>query len=219
MDNILIFGGESEIAKSAQNFLTGECRVVSKDLRLGFDARDEKKVQSIIAEINPNIVLNCVGINDVTVIEETPSQDWMGVIEANLGSYYNIVRAMFLLKPDRDRVIISVGSNSAYTPRTFSSAYCVSKLAMFGLTQNAARESAKTGKRLYFVQIDCGFTHPTAMSEKVLTDRDITVEECIYRTPYGEHFAPEEIGKLIAFLAYNGKGFSGNSVRLDYAEL
>ena len=181
-------------------------------------------VYEVIWALSPDAIINCIGVNWVTKVFETDVPTWLRQVNINLGAWYNILHSVAKLNNrlevnNVERTVIAIGSNSAFTPRTHSSAYGVSKTAMLALTQNAAREFAKTGLKIYPCQIDPGFIYPTPMSSSVLDDRDLTLEQVLSRSPYGMHIKPAEIAELMCFLVYNGKPFAGNSIRLDYGEI
>lgn len=90
-------------------------------------------------------------------IDETPLEDWYGVLDANLNGSVLCARAAFGLmkrqKPKGGR-IINNGSISAYAPRPGSVPYTVTKHAITGLTRTLSLDGRKHD--ITVSQIDIG---------------------------------------------------------------
>ena len=90
-------------------------------------------------------------------IDETPLEDWYGVLDANLNGSVLCARAAFALMKRQDPKggrIINNGSISAYAPRPGSVPYTVTKHAITGLTKTLALDGRKSD--IAVCQIDIG---------------------------------------------------------------
>lgn len=100
-------------------------------------------------------------------IDETPLEDWYGVIDANLHGSVLCARAAFAMMRHQDPQggrIINNGSISAHVPRVGSVPYTVSKHAITGLTRSLSLDG-----RAYNIacgQIDIG-NALTEMAQKM----------------------------------------------------
>jgi NAD(P)-dependent dehydrogenase (short-subunit alcohol dehydrogenase family) len=222
---ILILGANGSIGQSIVLRLREAAGyyVVTADTKnsdWNFDCRVLESVKSIVNASCPDVLVNCVGVNRTTPIG-IDSAAWMDVVSVNLLGWYNALAALKDLQDQdnaNDRIAIAIGSNSAFVDRTNSSAYCSSKAAMLSLTRCAAREFGKAGVRIFPVQVDPGFVYPSKMSQYVLSDRNLSLKDVVYRSPYGSPVNPSSVANIVEFLCREGKVFAGQSVRFDYAE-
>jgi NAD(P)-dependent dehydrogenase (short-subunit alcohol dehydrogenase family) len=111
------------------------------------DAADPEATQTAVARAHEtfgrvDIVVNNAGIPGPRVpIEEIDPETWRQVFEVNLhGAFYAMRAAIPLMKSQRSGVIVNISSTSARTGLPNRSAYVASKVALEGLTRNAARE-------------------------------------------------------------------------------
>ncbi|MEM7522537.1 MAG: SDR family oxidoreductase [Pseudomonadota bacterium] len=93
----------------------------------------------------------------VADIDETPLEDWYGVLDANLNGSFLCARAAFGLMKRQDPKggrIINNGSISAHAPRPGSTPYTVTKHAITGLTKTLSLDGRKHD--IAVSQIDIG---------------------------------------------------------------
>ncbi|MEM7268017.1 MAG: SDR family oxidoreductase [Pseudomonadota bacterium] len=100
-------------------------------------------------------------------LDETPLEDWYGVIDANLHGSVLCARGAFAMMRAQDPQggrIINNGSISAHTPRVGSVPYTVSKHAITGLTKSLALDGRPF--KIACGQIDIG-NALTEMAQKM----------------------------------------------------
>jgi acetoacetyl-CoA reductase len=175
--------------------------VVSVDLS-DFDATAsafadiEKSLGSI------DILVNAAGItNDATMRKMTVDQ-WTQVISANLNSVFNTTRQVFpaMLEKGFGR-IISISSINGQKGQFGQANYAATKAGIHGFTMSIAQEGAKKGVTAN--TISPGYI-ATPMVMKV---PDNVREQIIAQIPVGRLGKPEEIARLVAFLAADESGF------------
>lgn len=100
-------------------------------------------------------------------IDETPLDEWYGVIDANLHGSFLCARAAFAQMKSQNPIggrIINNGSISAYAPRPGSVPYTVSKHAITGLTKTLSLDGRK--HNIAVGQLDIG-NALTEMAQKM----------------------------------------------------
>lgn len=185
------------------------------------DVTQEEEVINMLDAIQRDfgridILFNNAGISDWSSIEDISTESWNRVLAANLnGQFYCIKNSLKYLKQNKGSII-----NSSSTLGLFGSkdslAYCVSKSAVIGLTKAAAVDLAKYG-----VRVNC--IAPGSIDTKMLKDelskfpdpvKGMEVYNSIY--PLGRIGKPEEVGKLVLFLASDDSSFiTGSTFVID----
>jgi NAD(P)-dependent dehydrogenase (short-subunit alcohol dehydrogenase family) len=133
---ILIFGGDSDIAKAIakQNKDTILINKLTCDVRLS------DTVSFLIDRFKPDVVVNCAGISIVGTIKKQSVDDWVRQISINLLGSYNIAKACVDKHVDKLILIASVAGKYG---KPNHSAYSVSKAGVITLVQSLGKEGYK----------------------------------------------------------------------------
>jgi len=149
-----------------------------------------------------SVLVNCAGITrDGTMKKMTPDQ-WDVVIDTNLNSVFNTCRSVIedMLESSYGR-IINISSINGRKGQFGQVNYSAAKAGMHGLTMALAQETATKG--ITVNTISPGYI-ATDMIMKIPEKVRDAIRETIPMKRYG---TPEEIGRLVAFLADKDNGF------------
>ena len=143
-----------------------------------------------------DILVNNAGITvDKTVRKMTP-EDWDRVVHVNLSGAFYLSRAILQHMLDRGSGrIINISSVIGSSGNIGQANYAAAKSGMFGLTMSLALETARKGITVNsvtpgFITTEMTATVPTAAMEKV-----------IKKIPAGRLGEPDEVARVVEFLA------------------
>ncbi len=163
-----------------------------------------------------DILVNNVGTNvRKPTLEATPA-DMQHVMDINAGAAFDLCRHFYpLLCRSAGASIINVGSIASQTGVMWTTAiYAMSKAALNRLTKYLAVEWGRDGIRVN--SVDPWFIN-TARVERVLTDAG-KLRQIEDVTPLGRVGEPEEVARVIAFLAMPASSYlSGLNIPVDGA--
>lgn len=154
-----------------------------------------------------DILVNNAGINIPMSVIEMTENIWDKVIAVNLKGVFLCSRevAKIMAKQNSGR-IINISSVAGKIGAPGLGAYCATKRGILGLTEVLAIELGKYG---ICVNAVCPGNTETEMILNVLNERakkrgrtlDYEMQEIKNKTPLGRMGKPEDIGRVIAFLA------------------
>jgi acetoacetyl-CoA reductase len=154
-------------------------------------------VKEIIEEVGPiDVLVNNAGITrDAPLHKMTPEQ-WFEVMDTNLNSVFIcsrlVIEGMIAKGWGRIINISSVnGQKGAYGQTNYSSA----KSAMYGFAKSLALEVAKKG-----ITVNC-ISPGYIGTSMVMAIREDIREKIVAQVPAGRFGKPEEIAKMVAYLA------------------
>lgn len=167
-----------------------------------FDAC-QKGVKEVEEKHGPiGVLVNCAGITrDGTLKKMTPEQ-WREVIDTNLNSVFNTCRSVIesMLERQYGR-IINISSINGRKGQFGQVNYAAAKAGMHGLTMSLAQETATKG-------ITVNTVSPGYIATDMIMNIPEKVRESIRETiPVKRFGKPEEIGRLVAYLADEESGF------------
>lgn len=150
-----------------------------------------------------DIVVNNAGVITRGPVTETTDDDWDISLAVNLEAPFRICRAAIpLLAATGNGAIVNVASCWGLRPGPNHAVYCVTKAALASLTQCMGMDHAHQGVRINAV---CPNEVNTAMLrtgfEKRGFDPDTAVAELGKTVPLGRIAEPEDIAKVVLFLA------------------
>lgn len=162
-----------------------------------------KGVKEIEEKHGPvSVLVNCAGITrDGTLKKMTPEQ-WHEVIDTNLNSVFNTCRSVIesMLEKGYGR-IINISSINGRKGQFGQVNYAAAKAGMHGLTMSLAQETATKG-------ITVNTVSPGYIATDMIMNIPEKVREAIRETiPVKRYGTPEEIGRLVTFLADQESGF------------
>ena len=149
---ILISSGEERLSK-----LMDELRVYNIETKgivcdLSSLAEIEDLISNKLKNKSAEILINSAGVFPNKPIHEMDPQDYLGVLNVNLNAAYLLCAAMSpaMVKAAWGR-IVNIGSSSCYSGFRNTTAYCVSKHGMLGLSRSLHDELKEYGVRVYNV--------------------------------------------------------------------
>ena len=163
----------------------------------------EKGVARVEADLGPiDILVNNAGITrDATLVKMTREM-WEEVIATNLGSCFNMAKAVFPgMRERRFGRIVNISSINGQAGQYGQVNYAAAKAGMIGFTKALALEGARYNVTVNAVApgyIDTDMV--AAVPQNIL-------EKIIARIPVGRLGKPEEIARAVVFLADEEAGF------------
>jgi len=146
-----------------------------------------------------DVLVNNAGIINRTTIASTSVDAWDQLLKVNLTSaFIGIKTAAPLMAASGGGSIVNISSNSAYSGH-YDPAYTASKWALRGLTRSAAMEFVTQKIRVNAVCPGLIVTGLNATSPHLAP--------MIAMTPMKRSGEPDEVAKLVAFLASEASGF------------
>jgi len=169
-------------------------------------------IQEIIKEFGRlDILVNNAGITRDNLLLRMGEQDWDDVIQVNLKSAFNTVKAA--AKPmisQRCGSIINISSVVGIKGNAGQANYAASKAGMIGFTKSIALELGSRNIRCN--AIAPGFIQ-TAMTEEL---SQATVEEWVKQIPLRRMGTPEDVANCALFLASDAASYiTGQVIQVD----
>ena len=148
------------------------------------------------------ILVNNAGITFDTTFRKMTSVQWDSVLRINLDSVFNVTRNVIegMLEKGFGR-IINISSINGQKGQFGQANYSAAKAGMHGFTKALAQEVAKKG--ITVNTISPGYV-ATPMVQKLSSE---VLDKIIAQIPVGRLAKPEEIARLVAFLADEKSGF------------
>jgi len=160
-------------------------------------------VATVEKEVGPiDILVNNAGVNRDKMLHKMSRADWDAVIDVDLGSMFNMCRAVIEGMRERESGrVINISSVNAESGQAGQTNYCAAKAGVLGFTRALARESAP--RNITVNAITPGYAD-TPMVDAVPGE---IVEGIIDDVPLHRLAEPHEIGRCVAFLASGDAGF------------
>ncbi|MCE0722750.1 acetoacetyl-CoA reductase [Legionella resiliens] len=149
-----------------------------------------------------DVLVNNAGVtHDASLKKMTPEQ-WQEVINANLNSVFNMTKTVLsnMLDNGYGR-IITISSINGRKGQFGQCNYAASKSALYGFTKSLAQEVAKKG--ITVNTVSPGYIN----TEMLAAMRDDILDAIIAQIPVGRLGKPQEIARVVAFLADEQSGF------------
>jgi 3alpha(or 20beta)-hydroxysteroid dehydrogenase len=192
----------------AEELRRGDAGAVFKHL----DVTSLPEWQKVMEEIRSthgrlDILVNNAGIAQRTGLLDATLEEWERVLRINLtGSFLGIQSAVPLMGPGASIVNVSsiAGLLGYRTP-----AYAASKWGVRGLSHSAALELVDRGIRVNVI-------FPGLIDTPMLGNRTTLIEALTNLTPMQRAGSPEEVAKLVLFLASDDASFiTGSEFAID----
>jgi 2-dehydro-3-deoxy-L-rhamnonate dehydrogenase (NAD+) len=216
----LVTGGASGIGGATVELLRASgAEVAVFDLAPGGQAQDvltiqgdvtssadaEAAVQRVESELGGLDVLVCsagVGGDSVRAID-MPDEEWRRVFAINCDGTFFFNRAGVRGMAERGYGrVVNVASIAGKEGNPMASAYSASKAAVIGLTKSIAKEVADTG-----VLVNC--IAPAVIDTPILSQlSEEHIGYMLQKIPLGRVGKPEEVARLIAYLASDDLSFA-----------
>ncbi len=178
-----------------------------------FDVSNDEQVhtavEKMIAEHGKiDILLNNAGITKDGLFVKMGAEQWERVIKINLGSAYYVTHAVIKhMMKARQGSIINMSSVVGLHGNAGQANYSASKAGLIGLTKTLAKEF---GKRNIRVNAVCpGFIQTAMTADLGNTD------EYMKLIPMGRLGTPEDIAKVVKFLALDTDYVTGQAIEVS----
>ena len=191
---------------------------VPKIEALELDVLNKSKLQQVIKDYQPDVLVNCAGFVHSGTILQASDQEFDEAINLNVKSMFHSIQAAVpsMVKKNNGSIIniSSVVSSIIGAPNRFI--YGLTKAAVIGLTKSISVEYVKNGIRCNCI---CPGTVDTPSLHQRLEntgDYDKALENFIARQPMERLGTPEEISDLAVYLGSDESKFTtGQSHIID----
>ena len=191
---------------------------VPKIEALELDVLNKSRLQQVIKDYQPDILVNCAGFVHSGTILQASDQEFDEAINLNVKSMFHSIQAAVPSMVEKNKGSIinisSVVSSIIGAPNRFI--YGLTKAAVIGLTKSISVEYVKNGIRCNCI---CPGTVDTPSLHQRLEntgDYDKALENFIARQPMERLGTPEEISDLAVYLGSDESKFTtGQSHIID----
>jgi len=193
---VVIVGGSKGIGKGLYDaFIDKDC-IVHSISRKNCDITDPEQIYSYFSKLNKvDILINNAAINYCKPIEEITLNEWNGVIDTNLTSFFFIIKTCLPLMKKGSK-IVNVSSIAGRSKSLVSGVhYTSSKAGLIGLTRQLAQELGPKGININCV---CPSQTLTPMLERSMTNEQLSKLES--NIPLRRVAQINEVVKPILFL-------------------
>ncbi len=184
------------------------------------DVRQPSSVEAMTQQVaarfgKVDILINNAGIAKNTPAEETPDEEWLGIIDINLNGLFWCCRAVGRrMLENGSGVIVNIASmsGSVVNKPQPQAAYNASKAAVVMLTKSLAAEWAGRGVRVNCVSPGYIGTEMTKMG----MNNEEWKRTWLEMTPLGRVGEPAEIAHAVWFLASDAAAYAtGTNLTVD----
>ncbi len=182
----------------------------------GADVADPDACQQLVKDVSTalgslDILVNNAGITQDGLAMRMKADAWTSVIDTNLSSaFYLSKTALRKMVSNRWGRIINIASVVGLMGNVGQSNYVAAKAGLIGLTKALAREYA--GKGLTVNAVAPGFI-TSDMTESLPAELK---ESYLAQIPAGRFGSPDEVAKVVAFLASDDAAYiNGQTITVD----
>jgi acetoacetyl-CoA reductase len=179
-----------------------------------FDVADYEACGAAIAKIEGElgpveVLVNNAGITRDAMFHKMTPQMWKEVIDTNLTGLFNMTHQVWNGMRDRKfGRVINISSINGQKGQAGQANYSAAKAGDLGFTKALAQEGARAG---ITVNAICPGYIATEMVKAI--DEKVLAERIIPQIPVGRLGEPDEIARIVVFLASDAAGFiTGSTV-------
>lgn len=201
--NVVLVGRTKKKLDKVAGALSGDNVMVAP-----FDIGDENAVKDLFRAVikefkTVDVLVNNAGTFFGGKVQDIKTKDWHAQMATNVDGYFFMTRAAmpYLIKTKGN--IVNVSSVSGLGGDWGAVPYNTSKGAVTLFTNAVALDAAKDGVRVNAV---CPSFTRTGLTDDMEDDKKL-MAEFMKRIPMGRAGEPEDVAKVIAFLASDEAGF------------
>ncbi len=185
----------------------------------GLNVLEQAAIDAAVARTGPvDILLNCSGYVHHGTVLDCGDKDWDFSFDLNVKAHYRMIKAYLpgMLAKAHGNVIniASVASSIKGAPNRF--AYGASKAAIIGMTKALAVDFVAKGIRCNAI---CpGTVETPSLYDRMRAQGDFEKAKAAFiaRQPMGRLAQPEEMGKMVVYLASDDSDFmTGQALVID----
>ena len=156
-----------------------------------------------------DVLVNNAGINIPITIEDATAQQFRDILEINLIGPFNGMKAVIpAMRQSGGGSIVNISSNSTAMILPLTSLYAASKSGLANLTKTTAVHCAQRGYNIRVNSVHPGPHETDMMTGGAADPMDIPmVRTLINSIPMGRMGQPQELGKVVAFLASDDSSY------------
>ncbi|WP_372694602.1 3-oxoacyl-ACP reductase family protein [Immundisolibacter sp.] len=199
----------------AQGVASEVCALGVDALCLQANVADPDQARGLVEQVHAqwgrvDVMVNNAGITRDKTLRKLTDDDWLQVINTNLGSvYYCTTAVMPIMIEQNYGRIINISSYVGQAGNFGQANYGASKGGIIAFTKTAALELARYG--ITVNAIAPGFTE-TEMLSKVSAE---VQEKIRARIPMGRFGKPQEVAKVVAFIATDADYITGQQINVN----
>jgi len=161
-------------------------------------------IGKVEADLGPvEVLVNNAGITRDAMFHKMTPQQWREVIDTNLSGVFNMTHPLWSGMRDRKfGRVVNISSINGQKGQAGQANYSAAKAGDLGFTKALAQEGAKAG---ITVNAICPGYIATEMVKAI--DEKVLNERIIPQIPVGRLGEPEEIARIVVFLASDEAGF------------
>jgi acetoacetyl-CoA reductase len=200
----------ADLASREERIAQFRAEVADFGEQIGFEALDVASFEScaalverVGATLGPiGILVNAAGITRDGTLRKMPPEQWRAVLGINLDGVYNMCRQVVDSMCERGHGrIVNISSVNGQTGQFGQTNYSAAKAGMHGFTMALAREVARKGVTVN--SVSPGYCRTALVSSIPENVRN----EIIARIPVGRLGEPDEIARVVEFLAADAAGY------------
>ena len=161
-------------------------------------------IRQVEADLGPvEILVNNAGITRDAMFHRMTPEQWREVIDTNLSGVFNMTHPLWSGMRDRKfGRVITISSINGQKGQAGQANYSAAKAGDLGLTKALAQEGARAG---ITVNAICPGYIATEMVKAI--DPKVVAERILPQIPIGRLGEPEEVARIVVFLASDDAGF------------
>jgi acetoacetyl-CoA reductase len=173
-------------------------------------------IRQVEADLGPvEVLVNNAGITRDAMFHRMTPEQWREVIDTNLTGVFNMTHPIWNgMRERKFGRVINISSINGQKGQAGQANYSAAKAGDLGFTKALAQEGARAG---ITVNAICPGYIATEMVKAI--DEKVLSEKIIPQIPVGRLGEPEEIARIVVFLASDDAGFiTGSTVSANGAQ-
>lgn len=179
----------------------GEAQLFSADVADSFSV--QKMVEAVYSQLgNIEVLVNNAGIAQQKLFTDLTDEEWQRMMSIHVnGAFYTCRAVLPAMIRRHNGCIINISSMWGQTGGSCEVHYSTAKAALIGMTKALAKEVGPSG-----IRVNC--VAPGVIATDMTAELDAqTMDELADETPLCRIGTPEDIAKVVAFLASDDAGF------------